>query len=243
MSPPSAAIARSAAARASSGVRSISTLAFTAISRAAASEDDRGDDQRGDRVALVRSPLWRRAARRARPAEPSHVGGEVPGVGAQRGAVVAAGGDAARRVVRLTSSTSATPITANWYQRMLGGGAAFDQVADRLDRDDQPAGEQDRGLAERAEVLGAAVAVGVAAVGGPPAEAHREEGEHGGDHVAAGLDPRRDQPEAVGREARRPSFSATSSAAAAIETSVVRRAPLGRCAVLASLGATPAEGA
>ncbi len=82
-------------------------------------------------------------------------------------------------------------------RRPLGG----DQVADRFDADEQRAGEQDRGLAERAEVLGAAVAVGMAAVGGPPAEAHGEEGQHRGDHVAAGLDPGGDQAEAVRREA------------------------------------------
>jgi hypothetical protein len=74
------------------------------------------------------------------------------------------------------------------------------EVTDRFDRDDHAAGDQDRRLAERAEVLRAAVAVRVLRVGRTPAEAHREERQHGGDHVAARLDARRDQPEASGRQ-------------------------------------------
>ena len=73
---------------ASAGVRSISTLAFTAISRSGGGQDDRGDDQGGDRVGLAEA--------RAHGQQPGqdgqragHVGREVEGVRAQRGAVVA----------------------------------------------------------------------------------------------------------------------------------------------------------
>ena len=108
---------------------------------------------------------------------------------------------AARRrsetLVRLRSTTSATPITANWYQRISGALVPLIRCLIGFDADEQRAADQDRRLAERAEVLGAAMAVGVAPVGRAPAEAHREERQHGGDHVAAGLDAGRDQPEAV----------------------------------------------
>ena len=108
------------------------------------------------------------------------------------------------------------------YQWIVGGRRRRDQVPDRLDDDDGAAREQDRRLAERAEVLRAAVPVGVPGVGRAPAEPHREERQHGGDHVAARLDPGRDQPEAVGQQARRRASARRAAPAAAIEASAVR---------------------
>ena len=102
--------------------------------------------------------------------------------------------------MRLRSRTSATPITANWYQLDFRPRLAGDQMADRLNGHEQAAREQDRRLAERAEVLGAAMTVGMLGIRGPAAQANREERQGGGDHVAAGLDPGRDQPEAAGEQ-------------------------------------------
>ena len=89
MSAPSCAIARSAASRASAGVRSISTLAFSPISRTAAAQMIAATTQRGDRVALGEARVDRQQpdqhGQRA-----DHVAGEVKGVGAQRRAGVAA---------------------------------------------------------------------------------------------------------------------------------------------------------
>ena len=70
-----------------------------------------------------------------------------------------------------------------------------------VDRDEDPAREQDRGLAQRAEVLRAAVAVGMLGIGRTAAQPHREERQRGGDDIAAGLDPARDQAQAPGEHA------------------------------------------
>ena len=50
------------------------------------------------------------------------------------------------------------------------------------------------------EVLGPAVAVRVARVGRPAAQTDREQRQHGGHHVAAGLDPGRHETEAAGQQ-------------------------------------------
>jgi hypothetical protein len=55
----------------------------------------------------------------------------------------------------------------------------------RLDRDQHATREQDRRLAEGAEVLGAAVTIRMLGVGRSSAQAHGEERQRGGDHVAA----------------------------------------------------------
>jgi len=56
---------------------------------------------------------------------------------------------------------------------------------DRLDRDDQSAGQQDASLAERSQVLRASVAVGVLGVRGLATQAHREERQDRRDDVSA----------------------------------------------------------
>ena len=202
MSSPSRRSRRSAAARASAGVRSMSTLAFSAISRSAATRMIAATSERGDRVALRDARAHRQQAdehgQRA-----GHVAGEVERVGAQRGAVVALARRASetRRAAEV-DAPARRAITANWYQWMRGARPPLTRLRDRLDAHDHAAGEQDRGLAERAQVLGAAVAVGVPAdrPGRPPRRTAKNVSD-GRDHVAAGLDPGGDQPEAAGREA------------------------------------------
>jgi hypothetical protein len=58
-------------------------------------------------------------------------------------------------------------------------------VAHRFGGHHGGAREEDRGLAESAQVLGAAVPVGMLAIGRATAESHGEEREHRGHHVAA----------------------------------------------------------
>ena len=101
-----------------------------------------------------------------------------------------------------TSTAIATSMTANTYQRVVGSTPFAGEAPDRLDDDDDAAREQDGRLAERRQVLRAPVPVGVLDVGRPAAEPDREEREERRDDVAAGLDARGDQPEAVGEQAR-----------------------------------------
>ena len=54
-----------------------------------------------------------------------------------------------------------------------------------LDGHDQPPAQQDHPLPQRAKVLGAAVSIWVVAIGRPTPGADGEEGERGGDDVAA----------------------------------------------------------
>ena len=162
-------------------------------------ERDRGDDQRGDRVGLGDARVDREQARRAppasRPCRPRSAARWRPARGS-----TAAGRRRSEAAMRARSSPIATPITANWYQRIWGGGWPSTRCSIACTATTIAARDQDRRLAERAEVLGAPVPVGVAAVRGPPAEAHREERDHRRDDVAAGLDPGGDQREARGRE-------------------------------------------
>ena len=195
MSPPSAAIARSAASRASSGVRSISTLALTTMSRAAAIRMIAATTSAATESPCSQSRFGGEQSREHRcRAEP--VGGEVPGVRAQRRAAVAArgeqraGGAADVERERDADHRELEPVD---LRRPL----TFDQVPDRRDRDDHGARDQDRCLADRAQVLGAPVAVGVPAIGGAPREPHREERQHSREHVPARLDAGGDQTEAV----------------------------------------------
>jgi hypothetical protein len=71
------------------------------------------------------------------------------------------------------------------------------QPDDRFDHDEHPAGEQDPGLAERSEVLGAPVSVWMVAVGRAHPESDREERQDRGDDVAGRLDARRDETQAT----------------------------------------------
>ena len=88
--------------------------------------------------------------------------------------------------MRLRSSTSASAITANWYQWICGAVLAVEhEVADRLDAHEHATADRIAASPSAPEVLRAAMAVGVPAVGRAPAEAHREEREHRRDHVAA----------------------------------------------------------
>ena len=112
---------------------------------------------------------------------------------------------AARRedTMRPTSIAIAAAMTANSHQRRRDDvRVLLEQPADRLARDQRRGRGDDHRLAERREVLRAAVAVGVLAVGRAGGEPHRDEREDGGDDVAAGLDARGDQREAARGEAR-----------------------------------------
>ena len=162
-------------------------------------EDQRRDRQRRDRVGLAETSLDRDEADqhddRAR-----HVGREVERVGAQRGAP-----EAPRRPQRDGDPARVDEQRHGDHRELVpadaGRSRAVDQVADPGDAHEDPSGEQDRRLSQRSEVLRAPVPVGVLRVRGPATEPHREERERGGDDVAAGLDPRGDQPEAAGRHA------------------------------------------
>ena len=84
--------------------------------------------------------------------------------------------------------------------RVEAGVAAAAEAVDRLDHDEGATAGEDRRLAERREVLGAPVPVGVLAVGRLAAEADREQREDRRDDVAARLDPGRDQGQRAGRD-------------------------------------------
>ncbi len=60
-----------------------------------------------------------------------------------------------------------------------------DEVSDRLDCHDQPAGQQDASFAERSKVLGAAVSVGVLGVCGLAAQPHSEERQDRSEDISA----------------------------------------------------------
>ncbi len=200
MSAPSAAIARSAACARLGGRAVHQHVGVLADQAHGGGADDQRDEQRGDRVALVEAGVDEQQAdehgERA-----GHVAGEVKGVRAQRGAREAARDaqrderaaeidERARRRSRRTG-TSGCP----------GGARVAREVPDRFDGDEQPPASRIAASPSAPEVLGAAVAVGVLGVGRAPAEAHGEERQHGGDDVAAGLDPGRDQAEAAGGQA------------------------------------------
>ena len=160
--------------------------------------DDRRDDERRDGVALrepgVDAQQPDQDGRRA-----GHVAGEVKGVGAQCGAGVAARDaqrdDRAAEVDddRHRDHREQVPVQV---RRTL----VTHEVADRFDGDEDASRDENAGLSQRPQVLCAAVAVGMLRVGRPAAEAHGEERQHSGDHVAAGLDARGDQPEAARRK-------------------------------------------
>jgi hypothetical protein len=75
-------------------------------------------------------------------------------------------------------------------------------VENRPPGDEQRREDEDPGLPERGEVLGLAVAVGVAHVRRTGGDADGEEREQCGDEVGAGVDRLGDETEAVGREPR-----------------------------------------
>lgn len=78
---------------------------------------------------------------------------------------------------------------------------AAGELADGLGGDKDTAARQNGGFAERAEVLGAAVAVGVIGIGWATAEPDGEKRQHGGYHVARGLDARGDETQRAGDDA------------------------------------------
>ena len=184
MSAPRSAIACSAASRASDGSAVHQDVGVLGDQPRRGREDDRRHDQGGDRVALGESRRGRRAGRRApRASPPCRRRSETRSSAALR---CRSGGRprARRRAAEIHDQRDRDHrelVPADF----AGAAAPSMQVADRLDAHQQAAGEQDRRLAQRAEVLGAAVAVGVLAVGRPPAQAHGEEREHRGDHVPA----------------------------------------------------------
>jgi hypothetical protein len=124
----------------------------------------------------------------------------VQGVGAQRRAAVTTGGaqgdGRAAEIHDQRDRDHGELIPAD-----RGRADAREQMTDRLDGDEHAAGQQDPRLPQRAEVLGAAMAVGVLGVGRAAAQSHREERQGRGDHIAAGLDPGRYQSQAAGQQA------------------------------------------
>ena len=162
-------------------------------------EDDRGDDQRGDRVALLEAerdggdadrgrrpspPCRRRSGRRSsaapRTCTPWRCGG--------------------RRSTRLMSTARASADDREDVPaRVEAGAPPRAEPVDRLDHDEGATAGEDRRLAERREVLGPPVPIGVLAVGGAPAEADRRQRQDRGDDIAARLDPGRDQGEGRSR--------------------------------------------
>ena len=163
MSAPRPAIARSAASRACAGARSISTLAFSPISRIAAAKMIAATSS-----AATESPSAKPAAHGEQPGEhrqrAGHVAGEVKARWSAAPGCRSAAPRAARRVVAARGRrASAIAITANWYQWSAARAPPPSRWPDRLDADEQRPRRADRRLAERAEVLGAAVAVGVPA--------------------------------------------------------------------------------
>ena len=112
------------------------------------------------------------------------VGREMRGVRAQRGTVFAAGSHQRHGHARgFEDQRGADRRELIPVHGRFAGAAG--EARDRLDAHEHAAGQQQRSLPERSEVLGAAVTVGVLEVGGPAAEFDREERQHGGDHVAA----------------------------------------------------------
>ncbi len=185
-------------------------------------EDDHRDEQRRDGVAVVESRL-----RGEQAGEHEQRAGDV-GCEVQRRSSAAWGclrgrRPPARRPCARLRAISATPITASSYQCTFASVALPVRRVIASTLTSTPPASSMRGLAERAEVLGAAVAVGVLEVGGPAAEVDREERQHGGDHVAARLDARSRSSPRLPVARPTPSLRATSSVAAATDTSVLAR--------------------
>ena len=93
-----------------------------------------------------------------------------------------------------------TPMTRNAYHVALHRRAAVDEPHDRAPDDEDAGDDEDRALGERGEVLGLAVAVLVAGIGGPHGDADGEERQQRRDEIRARVGRRRDEAEAVGRE-------------------------------------------
>ena len=158
-----------------------------------------GDEQRGDRVGLgVAGPYEQEPDQHRDRAD--EIEREVQRVRAERGARVLVRRTVQRaRTARVDQDHSAHDgqhVPARVRRRAVPG-----ETVDRLIRDHEARDDQDHGLAERRQVLGLAVPVGVLAVGGAPRDAHREERQQRRDQVGGGVDRLGDQPEAVREQA------------------------------------------
>ena len=80
--------------------------------------------------------------------------------------------------------------------------AAVNEPLDRLKRDDAAADEDDSRLTERGDVFGPPVPVVVLTVSRANRDPDRAQSEHRRDHIARGLDTRRDQRQTPRRETR-----------------------------------------
>ena len=162
-------------------------------------EDDAGDDQGGDGIARG-DPRDDGGQAGEDGDRAGHVAREVERVGAQRGGLVEASGadrdDDPGDVDDQRDGDDDEDVPAR-FDRVV----AADELVGRLGDDEQAAADEDRGLAERAEVLRAPVPVVVVRVRRAAAEADRQERQDGGDDVAGGLDPGRDQAQAAGDDA------------------------------------------
>ena len=137
----------------------------------------------------------------------------------ERGALVRRATRATRRPCARRRCTITTPITTSAYHVASTGGCAppasraiARQTITRL------ASDEDRGLAERGEVLRLAVPVLVAEVGRARRDADREERQQRRDEIGARVRRLREQAEAVVARPV-PSFSAISATAANTEMS------------------------
>ena len=104
-------------------------------------------------------------------------------------------------VARAASITSTSTSIATAYQVASTSLAAVGEAHDGRERDPGRGQDEDRGLAERREVLRLAVAVGVLVIGGPLGDADRVQRQQRGRRVDAGVHGLGEDAEAAGEEA------------------------------------------
>ena len=186
-------------ASAPAGALSISALTLERAEPHGAEDDEHGHEERGDRIGAGV------AERRQR--EPRHDGDgagevdtEVHRVGSECSAALAARG------ARRRGGARGVDHEHHGEQRHRVPGrlhlsAAAAQAHDRRDRDPGRQQHQDRGLAQRREVLRLAVAIGMLRIGRAVGDAHGPQREQRSGRVDAGVHGLGEDAEAAGREA------------------------------------------
>ena len=195
----SLAIAARAASSASAGTRSMSTSMFRFMRRPAATRTSIATRSAADRIALQPACAGQQETGEDG-GRAHHVAREMERVRGERRALVAGARPSRDRRPARVDGDDDEDDDERVPRRVdvrLGGADEHRQGAVR---DVEAREHEDRGLAERGQVLGLAVPVGMPAVGGAAGDADREEREKRGDEVGAGVDRLGDQAEAAGRE-------------------------------------------
>ena len=163
-------------------------------------EHQHGHEQRRHRVSLLPARVDAEEPEK-HCGRAGEVACKVERVRPERGALVAAGSPERNEQATGVDEHHEDDHDERVPLRMHRGGREPREVRDRPPGDQQARADEDRSLRERAEVLGLAVPVGVAGIGGPCGHADGEVREQRRDEVGARVKRLRDQAEAVRRDA------------------------------------------